>query len=153
MFGWGDVGKGFRSKSTRSKVVRLLLDEIIKRNKWMETHRGSYAEREDAIADELATREERIRRIREDLDALAKKKDSMDEESFNKEKSALDERLTAEKSDMAQMLKPWFARYRWTRKKTAELGEGDLRLYVQGVNRLWGTRIHCEWALADLRNG
>lgn len=153
MFGWGDVGEGFCSKSTRNKVVRLLLDEIIKRNKWMEAHRGSYAEREDAIATELATSEETIRRIKENLDALAKKKDSMSDESFTKEKAALEERLMAEENDRTQILKPWFARYRWTRNKAAEIGEGDLRLYVKGVNHLWGAKVQCEWALADLRNG
>ena len=153
MFGWGDIGEGFCSKSTRNKVVRLLLDEIIKRNKWMEAHRGSYAEREDAIATELATSEETIRRITEDLDALAKKKDFMSDESFTKEKAALEERLMAEENDRTQILKPWFARYRWTRNKAAEIGEGDLRLYVKGVNHLWGAKVQCEWALADLRNG
>ena len=154
MFGWGDDDdEGFGSKATRKKVVRLLLDEIIKRNKWMQTHPGSYREREDAIAADLATSEETIRRIREDLDALAKRKDSMSEESFNKEKAALDERLSAEENDRTQILKPWFARYRWTRGKAAGIGEGDLRLYVKGVNHLWGAKVQCEWALADLRNG
>ena len=119
----------------------------------MEAHRGSYAEREDAIATELATSEETIRRIKEDLDALAKKKDSMSDESFAKEKAALEERLMAEENDRTQILKPWFARYRWTRNKAAEIGEGDLRLYVKDVNHLWGAKVQCEWALADLRNG
>lgn len=119
----------------------------------MQTHPGSYREREDAIATDLATSEETIRRIQEDLDALAKRKDSMSEESFNKEKTALDERLRAEENDRTQIMKPWFARYRWTRGKAAGIGEGDLRLYVKGVNHLWGAKVQCEWALADLRNG
>ena len=33
----------------------------------------------------------------------------------------------------------------------AEFGEGDMRLYVKGVNRLWSTTIHCQWALSDMR--
>ena len=38
MFGWGDVGCGFCNKEPRNKVVSLLLDEIVRRNKWMESH-------------------------------------------------------------------------------------------------------------------
>lgn len=45
----------------------------------------------------------------------------------------------------------WFAEYRWIRNRMAVIGEGDMRLYVKGDNHIWGTPIHCEWAMADMR--
>lgn len=100
MFGWGDVGEGFHDKETRAKVAKLLLDEILRRKKWL-------ADNPDAVAQ----REKEIR---------------------------------------GSEMPTWFERYRWTRNRMAQPGEGDLRLYVKGVNRLWGDKIHCEWALSDL---
>ena len=38
MFGWDDVGKGFYSQGLRKKVAKLLLDEMIRRNEWMQAH-------------------------------------------------------------------------------------------------------------------
>lgn len=52
MFGWGDVGCGFCNKEPRNKVVGLLLDEIIRRNKWMESHPAAYSARDRAVDEE-----------------------------------------------------------------------------------------------------
>lgn len=52
MFGWGDVGRGFHNKKSRNKAVCLLLDAIIRRNKWMESHPAAYSERSRAVDEE-----------------------------------------------------------------------------------------------------
>lgn len=43
----------------------------------------------------------------------------------------------------------WFEKYRWVRNQMADLGEGDMRLYVPDINSLFSVPIHCEWALQD----
>ena len=111
MFGWGDVGDGFHDGKLRKKVAKLLLDELIRRNKWMQENPAALAEREHEI------------------------RESMDAEGGSNEQ-----------------LPSWFAEYRWIRNRMAEIGEGDMRLYVKGDNHIWGAPIHCEWAISDMRN-
>ncbi|MDO5319340.1 MAG: hypothetical protein Q4G65_11985 [bacterium] len=102
MFGWGEVGKGFNAKKTRTQVLKLLLDEIVRRNGWLKANPAAVAQRDRELAEAPATGR-----------AL------------------------------------WFEKYRWVRNKMADVGEGDMRLYVPGINRLFSVPIHCEWALND----
>lgn len=111
MFGLGDYGNGFYSGGLRKKVVKLLLDEIIRRNEWKQANPRALAEMEAEI------------------------KESM-------------EKAVSEGGELPL----WFAEYRWLRNRMASIGEGDMRLYVKGVNQLWGAPIHCEWAISDMRN-
>ena len=111
MFGWGDVGDGFYDGKLRKKVAKLLLDQLIRRNKWMQENPAALAEREREI------------------------KESMNTEGEGDEKTP-----------------SWFDEYRWIRNRMAEIGEGDMRLYVKGDNHIWGAPIQCEWAISDMRN-
>ena len=43
----------------------------------------------------------------------------------------------------------WFEKYRWIRNKMVDIGEGNMWLYVPGINKLFSDPIHCEWALSD----
>ena len=102
-FGWGSVGRGFCTMKERRKAAKLLLDEIIRRNQWMQENPGALAEGKREIED--AAKEVKI--------------------------------------------PLWFAEYSWVRNKMAKAGDGDMRLYVKGGGRIWGTPIQCEWAIAD----
>jgi len=108
MFGWSDVGKGFYGARLRKKVAKLLLDEIIKRKRWMLGHGDAIAERE------------------RDIEQAAKNG-----------------------SEEGKQMPRWFAEYRWTRSHS-ESGAGDMRLYVPGVDCLFGAPIMCEWAIQDM---
>lgn len=50
-FGWGSVGRGFCTMKERRKAAKLLLDEIIRRNLWMQENPGALAEGKREIED------------------------------------------------------------------------------------------------------
>lgn len=151
MFGWDDVGQGFYSRGLRKKVAKLLLAEIIRRKKWLQENPDAASQRDREILEERAKAEEAIRKIENDIASLKEKKGGQSKEDYEKERSRLDEFLNGAKGQYDATSHLWFAKYRWTRNRMAEPGEGDKRLYVKGVNRLWGTTIHCQWALSDMR--
>lgn len=152
MFGCGDVGKGFHSRALRKKVVRLLLAEIIRRKKWLQKNPGTADQRDHELREERAKSKEAIRKIANDIESLEGKRFELSEEDYYKERIRLKESLDGAKREYYDMAShQWFAKYRWTRNKMARPGEGDMRLYVKGCNRLFGTPIHCQWALSDMR--
>jgi hypothetical protein len=151
MFGWGDVGQGFYSQALRKKVVKLLLDEIIRRKNWLQENPGADVQRDRELQEERAKIQDAIQKIENDIASLEEKKGELSKEDYDKERSRLEKSLNGAKSQYDAASHLWFAKYRWTRNRMAEPGEGDLRLYVKGVNRIWSTKIHCQWALADMR--
>ena len=151
MFGWGDVGQGFYSRGLRKKVVKLLLDEIIRRKNWLQENPGADVQRDRELQEERAKIQDAIQKIENDIASLEEKKGELSKEDYDKERSRLEKSLNGAKSQYDAASHQWFARYRWIRNRMAELGEGDMRLYVKGVNKLWSTPIHCQWALSDMR--
>ena len=150
MFGWDDVGKGFYSQGLRKKVAKLLLDEMISRKEWLQEHPCSAAQREHELLEERAKIEDAVRKIENDIASLEGKKDEMPKEDYENERRSLENSLNGSKREYNLVAHQWFAKYRWTRNRMAALGEGDMRLYVKGCNRLFGTPIHCQWALSDM---
>lgn len=152
MFGLGDVGKGFHSKTLRKKVVPLLLAKIVQRQDWLSATPRAVAERERAIKRDVVAADKAVRKIQGKLDDLAARRGDMTETQFSRKRKILEECLSEEKYELNMLSKPWFARYRWTRKRVTGEGEGDLRLYVKGDNHIWGDKIHCEWTIESMRN-
>lgn len=151
MFGWGDVGKGFYSRALRKKVAKLLLAEIIRRKNWLQEHPDAAAQRDRELREERAEAEETVRKIENDIASLEEKKGELSKEDYDKERGRLEESLNGAKGACDVASHQWFAKYRWTRNRMATPGEGDMRLYVKGDNHIWGTPIHCQWALSDMR--
>lgn len=151
MFGWGDVGQGFYSRALRKKVAKLLLAEIIRRKKWLQENPDAAVQRDRDLREERAKAEETIRKIENDIASLEEKKGDLSKEDYDKEKSRLDKSLNGAKSQYDAASHLWNAKYWWTRNRMESAYEGDMRLYVKGVNRLWGAPIHCQWALSDMR--
>ena len=150
MFGWGDVGSGFYSQGLRKKAAKLLLDEMIRRNEWMQAHPDSAAQRDRELLEERAKIEDAVRKIEDDIASLEEKKGEMPKEGYENERRSLENSLNGAKGEYNLVAHQWFAKYRWTRNRMAAPGEGDMRLYVKGCNRLFGTPIHCQWALSDM---
>ena len=151
MFGWDDVGQGFYSRGLRKKVVKLLLAEIIRRRNWLQENPDAASQRDREILEERAKAEDAVRKMENDIASLEEQKGGMSKEDHEKERSRLEKSLNGAKGQYDATSHLWFAKYRWTRNRMAEPGEGDMRLYVKGDNRLWGTPIHCQWALSDMR--
>jgi len=151
MFGWGDIGEGFYSRGLRKKVAKLLLDEIIRRKKWLQENPGADVQRDRELQEERAKIQDAIQKIENDIASLEEKKVEMAKEDYDKERNRLEKSLIGAKREYDMVSHQWFAKYRWMRNRMAEFGEGDMRLYVKGVNKLWSTPIHCQWALSDMR--
>lgn len=150
MYGWANRGAGFHCKATRKNAVRLLLDEIIRRNNWLQGHPSAVAKKELELANAQKKSEQDVIETKGELDSLVKSKDSMSEEDFNKAKSELEERLADIEYDQKMRSRPWYANYRWARYKAAGYLDGPQRLYIRGVNHILGSRIECMWALRDM---
>lgn len=72
--------------------------------------------------------------------------------AFAKRGREIEEDMKREEGESGKKLPLWFAEYKWIRGRMAREGEGDMRLYVKGDNRIWGDPIHCAWTLSDMRN-
>ena len=151
MFGWGDVGQGFYSRGLRKKVVKLLLDEIIRRKNWLQENPDAAVQRDRELQEERAKIQDAIKKIENDIASLEEKKGELSKEDYDKERSQLEKSLNGAKKEYDRVSHQWFAKYRWTRNMMGAFYEGDMRLYVKGVNRLLGSPIQCQWALSDMR--
>ena len=151
MFGWGNVGAGFYSQGLRIKAAKLLLDEMIRRNEWMQALPDAAAQRDRELLEERAKIEGDIQKIEKDIASLEEKKVEMPKEDYDKKRELLEKFLNGAKGEYNRVAHQWFAKYRWLRNRMETQYEGDMRLYVKGCNRLFGSPIQCHWALSDMR--
>ena len=120
---------GFCRKGVRRGVVRLLLEEIVRFQKWMSTTPWEVEKRERSIKRVLASFDEQIRTIQQAQKDLAeaqmnheKRRGGMPKSKFIRKSKVLEERgksleedLCSVESKRDEYSKPWFVRYKWRR--------------------------------------
>ena len=118
---------------------------------WLQEHPCSAAQREHELLEERAKIEGDIQKIEKDIASLEEKKVEMPKEDYDKKRELLEKFLNGAKGEYNRVAHQWFAKYRWLRNRMETQYEGDMRLYVKGCNRLFGSPIQCHWALSDMR--